>query len=117
MTEDEIAQEMESFIRSAPRSWKELLQHFNGQNYRDVIVHSGGRPKLGRTVQPPYFPYAFSEFGGLYWRDDPGAADSQRSPAPCVLNTAEVVGITSVTGDRLRQPARVTLITRPISSR
>jgi hypothetical protein len=27
---------MESLIRGVPRSWKELLQHFNGQNYQDV---------------------------------------------------------------------------------
>ena len=48
MTEDEIAKEMESLIRSAPRSWKELLQHFRGQNYRDVYRAFGRlRPKLG----------------------------------------------------------------------
>jgi len=64
MTEDAIAQEMESLIRSAPRSWKELLQHFQGQNYRDVYRAFGRlRPKLGRVVRPPYFPYAFSESG------------------------------------------------------
>jgi 2,5-furandicarboxylate decarboxylase 1 len=64
MTEDEITKEMESLIRSAPRSWKELLQHFNGQYYRDVYRAFGRlRPKLGRLVKAPYFPYAFSESG------------------------------------------------------
>jgi 4-hydroxy-3-polyprenylbenzoate decarboxylase len=64
MTEDAIAKEMETLIRGAPRSWKELLQHFHGQNYRDVYRAFGRlRPKLGRVVRPPYFPYAFSEAG------------------------------------------------------
>jgi hypothetical protein len=36
MREDEITKEMESPIRSAPQSWKDLLQHFRGQHYRDV---------------------------------------------------------------------------------
>ena len=94
---------MESLIRSAPRSWKELLQHFNGQNYRDVYRAFGRlRPKLGRLVQPPYYPYAFSEFGGLYRRDDPGAADSQGSPAPSLLNTVAVSRATSRSSSRSR---------------
>jgi 4-hydroxy-3-polyprenylbenzoate decarboxylase len=64
MTEDAIAKEMESLIRSAPRSWKEILQHFKGQNYRDVYRAFGRlRSRLGRVVQPPFFPYAFSDTG------------------------------------------------------
>ena len=64
MSEDEIAKEMESLIRSTPRSWKDLLQHFHGQRYRDVYRAFGRlRPKLGRVVKPPYFPYAFSNSG------------------------------------------------------
>jgi 4-hydroxy-3-polyprenylbenzoate decarboxylase len=57
MTEDQITQEMESLIRSATRSWKELLQHFSGQNYRNVYRAFGRlRPKLGRVVQAPFYP-------------------------------------------------------------
>ena len=64
MTEDAIAKEMESLIRSAPRSWKEILQHFRGQNYRDVYRAFGRlRSRLGRVVRPPFFPYAFSDTG------------------------------------------------------
>lgn len=64
MSEDEVAKEMESLIRSAPRSWKDLLQHFHGQHYRDVYRAFGRlRPRLGRVVTPPYFPYAFSNSG------------------------------------------------------
>ena len=64
MTEDAIAKEMESLIRSAPRSWKEILQHFRGQNYRDVYRAFGQlRCRLGRVVRPPFFPYAFSDTG------------------------------------------------------
>ena len=64
MTEDAIAKEMESLIRSAPRSWKEILQHFKGQNYRNVYRAFGRlRPRLGRVVQPPFFPYGFSDTG------------------------------------------------------
>jgi 4-hydroxy-3-polyprenylbenzoate decarboxylase len=64
MTEDAIAKEMESLIRSAPRSWKEILQHFKGQHYRDVYRAFGRlRSRLGRVVQPPFFPYAFSDTG------------------------------------------------------
>ena len=64
MTEDAIAKEMESLIRSAPRSWKEILQHFKGQNYRDVYRAFGRlRSRLGRVVQPPFFPYGFSDTG------------------------------------------------------
>ena len=49
---------------SAPRSWKEILQHFKGQNYRDVYRAFGRlRSCLGRVVQPPFFPYAFSNTG------------------------------------------------------
>jgi 4-hydroxy-3-polyprenylbenzoate decarboxylase len=72
MSEDKIAQEMESLLHSAPRSWKELLQHFNGQDYRDVYRAFGRlRPKLGRVMQPPYYPYAFSSSGDFIGETTP----------------------------------------------
>jgi Transmembrane secretion effector len=51
LTEDAIAIEMESLIRNAPRSWKELLRHFNGQNYKDVYRAFGRlRPSSGQSA-------------------------------------------------------------------
>ena len=77
MTEDQIALEMESLIRSAPRSWKELLQHFSGQNYRNIYRAFGRlRPKLGRVVQPPFYPYAFSESGDFIGETTPAPPTS-----------------------------------------
>ncbi|MBT9605868.1 UbiD family decarboxylase [Microbacterium sp.] len=62
MSEDEITTEMESFITAAPRSWKDILEHFRGQHYRDVYrAFSTLRPRLGRVVEPPFFPYTFNE--------------------------------------------------------
>jgi 4-hydroxy-3-polyprenylbenzoate decarboxylase len=33
MTEDELTADMEALIGEAPRTWKEILQHYNGQPY------------------------------------------------------------------------------------
>ncbi len=64
MTEEDITAEMEQLITTKPRSWKELLEHFHGQHYRDVYgAFSNLRPRLGRLVEPPYFPYTFSDDG------------------------------------------------------
>jgi hypothetical protein len=82
MTEDQIAKEMDSFIRNSPRSWKELLQHFKGQNYRDVYRAFGRlRSKLGRVVQPPFFPYAFSDTGDFI--GDAPTAPPKRTQGGC----------------------------------
>ncbi len=71
MTEDEIASAMEVFIDQQPRSWKEILIEFNGQNYRDVYRAFGTlRPRLGRVVEPPYFPYTFSDDGDFVGKMD-----------------------------------------------
>ena len=40
MTEDEIAKEMKSLIRIAPRSWKDLLQQFHVSIIATSIAHS-----------------------------------------------------------------------------
>src|SRR5439155_23842861 len=53
---------------------------------------SQARPRGAAAV----LPLRVQRVGGLYRRDDPGAADSRRSPAPCVLNAAKVVGVTGV---------------------
>jgi 2,5-furandicarboxylate decarboxylase 1 len=77
MTENQIVQEMETLIRSAPRSWKELLQRFTGQNYRNIYRAFGRlRPKLGRVVQPPFYPYAFSESGDFIGETTPAPPTS-----------------------------------------
>jgi hypothetical protein len=81
MTEDEIAKEMESLIRIAPRSWKDLLQQFHGQHYRDVYCAFGQlRPRLGRIVKPPYFPYAFSNSGDFIGEISPAAPSRSADP-------------------------------------
>lgn len=64
MTEEQITAEMTELIKKEPRSWKELLQHFHGQHYRVVYRAFGNlRPKLGRVMEGPFFPYTFSEQG------------------------------------------------------
>jgi hypothetical protein len=81
MTEDEIAKEMESLTRIAPRSWKDLLQQFHGQHYRDVYCAFGQlRPRLGRIVKPPYFPYAFSNSGDFIGEISPAAPSRSADP-------------------------------------
>jgi 4-hydroxy-3-polyprenylbenzoate decarboxylase len=71
MTEAEIASAMEAFIEQQPRSWKEILTEFKGQNYRDVYRAFGAlRPRLGRVVEPPYFPYTFSDEGDFVGKMD-----------------------------------------------
>lgn len=64
LTEQEITDKMEAFITEAPRAWKEILTEFNGQDYRDIYRAFGNlRSRLGRVVEPPYYPYAFSSDG------------------------------------------------------
>jgi 4-hydroxy-3-polyprenylbenzoate decarboxylase len=62
MTEDELTKDMESLIHAAPRSWKEMLEHYNGQPY-PVIYRAFGnlRHKLGRCSDAPWFRYTFSD--------------------------------------------------------
>jgi 2,5-furandicarboxylate decarboxylase 1 len=64
MSQDEIAAGMESFIQQQPRSWKEILTTFHGQTYSDIYRAFGSlRHRLGRVVEPPYYPYTFSNDG------------------------------------------------------
>ena len=63
-TEEQITDEMASLIKERPRSWKDLLEHFHGQHYRDIYRAFGNlRPKLGRVMEEPFFPYTFSDDG------------------------------------------------------
>jgi 4-hydroxy-3-polyprenylbenzoate decarboxylase len=105
MTENEIVQEVESLIRSTPpQSWKEFLQHFNGENYRGVYRAFGRlRPKLGHVVQPLHYPYAFSQSGDFIGETTPAplTLSDRLHPAPCLLNASKVVGISGVTRIRL----------------
>jgi 2,5-furandicarboxylate decarboxylase 1 len=73
MTEDQITEAMTKYIQDAPRAWKDVLQEFHGQNYRNVYRAFGNlRHKLGRVMDAPYYPYTFSD------TDFAGEAD----PAP-----------------------------------
>ena len=61
MTEDEIAKDMEAFIREKPRAWKEIVKRYLAQPY-PLLYRAFGRlrPRLGRTNDSPWFPYTFS---------------------------------------------------------
>lgn len=55
-----LTKEMEAFIRTAPKSWKEILQKFHGQPYQTIYqAFSNLRPKLGRANDSPWFRYTF----------------------------------------------------------
>jgi 2,5-furandicarboxylate decarboxylase 1 len=62
MSEAAIRKAMEAFIREQPRSWRDILTEFSGQDYRKVNRAFGDlRPRLGRVMEPPYYPYAFKK--------------------------------------------------------
>ena len=53
---------MAAYIKQSPRSWKDILEKFRGQAYRDVYRAFGNlRHQLGRVIEPPYYPYTFSD--------------------------------------------------------
>jgi 4-hydroxy-3-polyprenylbenzoate decarboxylase len=62
MSEDDLTTAMAALIREAPRTWKEILQHFNGQPYRVVYgAFSNLRHQLGRCDDEPWYRYTFSD--------------------------------------------------------
>ncbi|MFA6916851.1 MAG: UbiD family decarboxylase [Parachlamydiales bacterium] len=62
MTEEELTQDMEKFIKEAPRSWKEILQKYHGQAYPLIYrAFSNLRHQLGRAGDSPWFRYTFSD--------------------------------------------------------
>jgi 2,5-furandicarboxylate decarboxylase 1 len=64
MDKDALAKDMETFIRAAPRSWKEILEHYHGQPYRPIYQAFGTlRPRLGRRSDAPWYRYAFLDSG------------------------------------------------------
>lgn len=67
MTEAELTADMEALIGAAPRSWKEVLEHYNGQSYRVVYrAFSNLRPKLGRLDDAPWYRYTLSDHDFAY---------------------------------------------------
>jgi 2,5-furandicarboxylate decarboxylase 1 len=61
MTEDQIAADMEAFIRQQPRAWKDITARYLAQPYPLVYRAFGRlRPRLGRVNSSPWFPYTFS---------------------------------------------------------
>lgn len=62
MSEEELTADMASLIREAPRIWREILQHYNGQSYRTVYgAFSNLRHQLGRCDDEPWYRYTFSD--------------------------------------------------------
>jgi 4-hydroxy-3-polyprenylbenzoate decarboxylase len=62
MTEEEMTAAMGDYIREAPRTWKEILQHFIGQPYKVVYrAFSNLRHQLGRCDDEPWYRYTFSD--------------------------------------------------------
>jgi 2,5-furandicarboxylate decarboxylase 1 len=64
MDKDALTKDMEVFIRAAPRSWKDILQHYHGQPYRPIYqAFSALRNRLGRHSDAPWYRYAFLDSG------------------------------------------------------
>lgn len=62
LTVDEIASDMEAFIKVKPRSWKEILEKYHGQSYINIYqAFSTLRHRLGRADDSPWFRYMFAE--------------------------------------------------------
>jgi 4-hydroxy-3-polyprenylbenzoate decarboxylase len=62
LTEEQCTAAMEALIDEAPRTWKEILLHFNGQPYPVVYrAFSNLRPRLGRCDDAPWYRYTFSD--------------------------------------------------------
>ena len=62
MSEAELTLGMASLIRKAPRTSKEILQHYNGQPYRAVYgAFSNLRHQLGRCDDETWYRYTVSD--------------------------------------------------------
>jgi len=62
MTEAELTDDMAALIEEAPRTWKEILQRYNGQSYKTIYrAFSNLRPRLGRCNDAPWYRYTFAD--------------------------------------------------------
>jgi 2,5-furandicarboxylate decarboxylase 1 len=62
MSEDALLADLTAFIKEAPRSWRDILQHYHGQSYRVIYrAFSRLRHQLGRAGDSPWFRYTFSD--------------------------------------------------------
>lgn len=58
----ELVDDMSAFIAAEPRTWRDILTKYNGQNYQNIYRAFGSlRHKLGRVDSAPLFPYTFSD--------------------------------------------------------
>lgn len=61
LSEQALTDQMATFIKAAPRSWKEILTEYHGQPYYLIYRAFGNlRPQLGRMNDEPWFRYTFS---------------------------------------------------------
>jgi len=57
---EDLAKDMEEFIKIAPRSWKEILENYRGQPYRSIYqAFSNLRHRLKRADDNPWYRYTF----------------------------------------------------------
>lgn len=57
---DALTKDMEAFIQTKPRSWKEILTKYQGQSYRNIYQAFGNlRHRLNRAEDSPWFRYTF----------------------------------------------------------
>jgi 4-hydroxy-3-polyprenylbenzoate decarboxylase len=76
LSEDELTADMATLIREAPRTWKEILQHYNGQPYRTVyLAFSNLRHQLGRCDDEPWYRYTFSDSDFAVEAPQPGLSN------------------------------------------
>jgi hypothetical protein len=47
---------MRAFIEAAPRSWKDILEEYIGQNSGRLLAYGNLRAELGRLMEAPHFP-------------------------------------------------------------
>jgi UbiD family decarboxylase len=63
LSEDELVHAMDEFIRTKPRTWKDIIERFAAQPYPTVYRAFGRlRHRLGRIAdERPWYPYTFAD--------------------------------------------------------